>query len=78
MTGYICHSVGQFVECIKRFRDSSRQLESVSMEARKHAESTSWDSVFSEAYHAYDMALDSVPPLDDKLHMLCARVGAKT
>jgi phosphatidylinositol alpha 1,6-mannosyltransferase len=57
MTGYVCASNAEFVECVHRMQQSPEALKTMRVEARKQAESASWDSVFAAVYRAYEVAL---------------------
>ena len=77
MTGYICGSTAGFVESLQRVKQFPQEL--MRRAARKHAESTFWDSVFGAVYRAYEVALDSAVAVGSGLQMkMGASVAAKT
>jgi glycosyltransferase involved in cell wall biosynthesis len=66
VTGYICKQTADFVDHLQRMKASSAELDAMRVAARKHAESTSWDSVFAAVYGAYEVALASVSVPENK------------
>jgi len=68
-TGYVCKDNATFVQCIHRLQQSSVELEGMRLNARKQAESASWDSVFAAVYRAYEAALEPSVPLRAKMGM---------
>jgi phosphatidylinositol alpha 1,6-mannosyltransferase len=63
VTGYVCASNAEFVECVRRTQHSPEALKTMRAEARKQAESASWDSVFEAVYRAYEVALRPAEPV---------------
>ncbi len=57
VTGYVCASNEEFVDCVHRLQQSPDALRVMRVEARKQAEGASWDAVFAAVYRAYEVAL---------------------
>jgi phosphatidylinositol alpha 1,6-mannosyltransferase len=61
VSGFVCGSTSEFVECLARLQQSQEMLETMRHAARKQAESASWDSVFAAVQRAYQVALQPSP-----------------
>jgi phosphatidylinositol alpha 1,6-mannosyltransferase len=60
-TGFVCHSVEDFVERLLQLKNQPEELMAFRKNARRQAEAASWDSVFQAVYRAYKVALN--PPM---------------
>jgi len=60
-SGFVCAGNAEFVECIALLQQSAELLRTMRVEARKQAESASWDSVFAAVERAYQVALQPSP-----------------
>ena len=56
-TGFICRKPVEFVEHLIHLRNNPDELAALRLNARRQAESASWDSVFQAVYRAYEVAL---------------------
>jgi len=61
VSGFVCGSTSEFVECLALLQQSQEMLETMRRKARKQAESASWDSVFAAVQRAYQVALQPSP-----------------
>jgi len=69
VTGYVCATNEEFARRIQELQQSSEIRETMRVEARRHAESASWDRIFEAVYRAYSVALLRSEPLSSKLHL---------
>ena len=69
VTGYVCRTNEDFVQCIQRLKQSSVELEAMRLAARRQAESASWDTVFSAVCRAYEVAVQNVERSRTKVSM---------
>ena len=60
-TGFVCRDANDFVQHLLWFRNHSDELHRFQRNARRQAESASWDSIFEAVYRAYDIALAPTP-----------------
>src|SRR5262249_55055880 len=56
-TGFVCHNTREFVDHVIRLATHSDELAILRTNARRQAESASWDTVFQAVYRAYELAL---------------------
>ena len=61
VSGFVCGSTSEFVDCLARLQQSPEMLETMRHNARKQAEGASWDSVFAAVQRAYQVAVQSSP-----------------
>jgi len=63
-TGFVCRTAAELVEHVVRLRSNPEELRTLRNNARRQAESASWDKVFEAVYRAYEVALAQADPLD--------------